>query len=101
MNEKFCMTAVSNRLPVKEGMANQGVERFSNSRGYVQHFPGFVSMEVLRSKGADEVKVITHWQDKDVFDLGSIAMSSRQLMVGAVVVDCCEDIRKWAPSRSL
>ena len=95
------MIALVNRLPVKEGMANQVVERFSNSRRYVQHFPGFVSMEVLRSKGADEVKVTTRWQDKDAFDLGSIAMSSRQLMVGAVIVDSCEDIRKWVPTRSL
>jgi heme-degrading monooxygenase HmoA len=62
------MIAVINSLPVKEGMANQVVEQFANNRGHVQHFPGFVSMEVLRSEGADEVLVITRWQDKDAFD---------------------------------
>ena len=62
------MIAVINRLPVKEGMADQVVERFANGRGFVQDFPGFVSMEVLRSEGADEVMVITRWRDKDAFD---------------------------------
>ena len=62
------MIAVINRLPVKEGMADQVVERFANGRGFVQDFPGFVSMEVLCSEGADEVMVITRWEDKDAFD---------------------------------
>ncbi len=62
------MIAVINRLPVKEGMADQVVERFANGRGFVQDFPGFVSMEVLRSEGADEVMVITRWRDKEAFD---------------------------------
>jgi heme-degrading monooxygenase HmoA len=62
------MIAVINRLPVKEGMADQVVDRFANGRGLVQDFPGFVSMEVLRSEEADEVMVITRWQDKDAFD---------------------------------
>jgi heme oxygenase (staphylobilin-producing) len=62
------MIAVINRLPVKEGMANQVVERFANGQGFVQDFPGFVSMEVLRSDDADEVVVITRWQDKAAFD---------------------------------
>ena len=62
------MIAVINRLPVKEGAAGRIVERFANSRGNVQGFPGFVSMEVLRSEGADEVLVITRWQDKDAFN---------------------------------
>ncbi len=62
------MIAVVNRLPVKEGMADQVVERFANGRGFVQDFPGFVSMEVLRSEEADEVLVITRWRDKDAFD---------------------------------
>lgn len=56
------MIAVFNRLPVKEGAAGQIVERFANSRGHVQGFPGFVSMEVLSSEGtegADEVLTIT------------------------------------------
>jgi heme-degrading monooxygenase HmoA len=62
------MIAVVNRLPVKEGMADQVVERFANGRGFVQDFPGFVSMEDLRSAEADEVMVITRWQDKNTFD---------------------------------
>ena len=62
------MIAVIKRLPVKEGTADEVVERFANSRGNVQGFPGFVSMEVLRSEGADEVLVITRWRDKDAFD---------------------------------
>ena len=62
------MIAVINRLPVKEDMADEVVERFANGRGFVQDFPGFVSMEVLRSEGADEVMVITRWRDKDAFD---------------------------------
>ena len=55
------MIAVINRLPVKEGMVDQIVERFANGQGFVQEFPGFVSMEVLRSDDADEVMVITRW----------------------------------------
>jgi len=62
------MIAVINRLPVKEGAVDQVVERFANSRGNEQRFPGFLSMEVLRSEGADEVLVITRWRDKDAFD---------------------------------
>jgi heme-degrading monooxygenase HmoA len=62
------MIAVVNRLPVKAGMADQVVDRFVNHRGYVQDSPGFVSMEVLRSEGTDEVMVITRWQDKDAFN---------------------------------
>ena len=62
------MIAVFNRLPVKKGAAGQVVERFANSRGHVQGFPGFVSMEVLRSEEADEVLVITRWRDKDAFN---------------------------------
>ncbi len=61
------MIAVINRLPVKEGAAEQVVERFANSRGNVQGFPGFVSMEVLNSEAGDEVLVITRWRDKDAF----------------------------------
>ena len=62
------MIAVINRLPVKEGVADEVVERFANSRGLVREFPGFVSMEVLRSDGDNEVLVITRWRDKDAFD---------------------------------
>ncbi len=62
------MIAVINRLPVKEGAADQVVERFANSEGHVQDFPGFVSMEVLSSEAQSEVLVITRWRDKDSFD---------------------------------
>jgi heme-degrading monooxygenase HmoA len=62
------MIAIINRLPVKEGAAEQVVERFGNRRGYVQNFPGFVSMEVLNSEAGDEVLVITRWRDKDAFE---------------------------------
>lgn len=62
------MIAVINRLPVREGMADQVVERFANGRGFVQEFPGFISMEVLRSEEDDEVMVITRWHDKAAFD---------------------------------
>ena len=62
------MIAIFNSLPVKEGAADQIVSRFAESRGHVQNFPGFVSMEVLRSDGADEVLVITRWENRDAFD---------------------------------
>ena len=62
------MIAVINRLPVKEGAADQVVERFANSQGHVQDFPGFVSMEVLNSEAGDEVLVITRWRDKEAFN---------------------------------
>jgi len=62
------MIAIFNRLPVKKGAAGQIVDRFANSRGNVQGFPGFVSMEVLNSEAGDEVLVITRWRDKDAFD---------------------------------
>jgi heme oxygenase (staphylobilin-producing) len=66
--ERFYMIAVINRLPVKDGAAEQVVERFANSRGNVQGFPGFVSMEVLNSEAGDEVLVITRWRDREAFD---------------------------------
>jgi heme-degrading monooxygenase HmoA len=61
------MIAIFNRLPVNEGAAGQVIERFAQSRGHVQASPGFVSMEVLRSEGADEVLVITRWRE-DAFN---------------------------------
>ena len=60
------MIAIINRLPVKEGAADQIVERFAGSGGHVHGFPGFVSMEVLRAD--DEVLVITRWRDREAFD---------------------------------
>jgi hypothetical protein len=41
--------AIFNSLPVKEGAADEIVDRFAESRGHVQGFPGFVSMEVLKA----------------------------------------------------
>ncbi|MGB3682025.1 MAG: antibiotic biosynthesis monooxygenase [Rubrobacteraceae bacterium] len=61
------MIVVTNSLPAKEGAADQLVERFAESRGNVQGFPGFISMEVLRSEAADEVLVMTWWRDKEAF----------------------------------
>ena len=63
------MIAIINRLPVKEGAADQIVERFAQSEGSVQGFPGFVSMEVLNSyDDSNEVLVITRWQNRDAFN---------------------------------
>ncbi len=62
------MIAIMNRLPVREGAADRVVERFAGSRGHVQNFPGFVSMEVLRSEDASEVLVITRWRDREAFE---------------------------------
>jgi len=62
------MIAIFNSLPVKEGAADEIVERFAESRGHVQGFPGFVSMEVLKSDAEDEVLVITRWQDRESFE---------------------------------
>ena len=61
------MIAIFNSLPVKEGAADEIVKRFSESRGHVQGFPGFVSMEVLKSDAEDEVLVITCWRDRESF----------------------------------
>lgn len=57
-----------NSLPVAEGAADAVVERFAGSRGHVQNFPGFVSMEVLKSAEEDEVLVVTRWRDREAFD---------------------------------
>ena len=62
------MIAIVNSLPVKDGAADRIVERFAESRGHVQGFPGFVSMEVLKSDAGDEVLVVTRWRDKDAFN---------------------------------
>jgi heme oxygenase (staphylobilin-producing) len=62
------MIAITNRLPVREGRADEVVERFSGSRGDVQDFPGFVSMEVLRAQDETEVLVITRWESREKFD---------------------------------
>ena len=62
------MIAIMNSLPVNEGAADEVVERFSGSRGDVQDFPGFVSMEVLKSAEEDEVLVVTRWRDQAAFD---------------------------------
>jgi len=44
------MIAIFNSLFVKEG-ADRVVERFRESRGYIQGLPGFVSIEVLVGRG--------------------------------------------------
>jgi heme-degrading monooxygenase HmoA len=60
--------AIFNSLPVKEGAADEMVDRFAGSRGRVQGFPGFVSMEVLKSDAEDEVLVVTRWRDRESFE---------------------------------
>ena len=62
------MIAIFNSLPVKEGAADKIVERFAESRGHVQGFPGFVSMEVLESDAGDEVLVVTRWRNRESFE---------------------------------
>ena len=62
------MIAIVNSLPVKKGAADRIAERFAESRGHVQGFPGFVSMEVLKSDEEDEVLVVTRWRDRGAFD---------------------------------
>ena len=62
------MIAIFNSLPVKEGAADEIVDRFAESRGHVQGFPGFVSMEVLKSDAGDEVLVVTRWRDRESFE---------------------------------
>ncbi len=63
------MTAIMNSLPVDQGAADEVVERSSSSRGHVQGFPGFVSMEVLKSAEVDKVLVVTRWRDRADFDV--------------------------------
>ncbi len=60
------MIPVANSLPFKAGAADPFVERFAESRGY--GFPGFGSMEVMRSEEGDEVLVIMHCQIRASFD---------------------------------
>jgi len=62
------VNAIFNSLPVKEGAADEIVGRFAESRGLVQGFPGFASMEVLKSDAEDEVLVFTRWQDRESFE---------------------------------
>ena len=62
------MIAIVNSLPVEDGAVGQIVERFAESRGQVQGFPGFVSMQVLKCDTGDEVLVATRWQDRDTFN---------------------------------
>ncbi|MDP9438259.1 MAG: antibiotic biosynthesis monooxygenase [Actinomycetota bacterium] len=62
------MIAIMNSLPVNEGAADAVVERFAGSRGHVQDFPRFVSMEVLKSAEGDEVLVVTRWRNRAAFD---------------------------------
>jgi heme oxygenase (staphylobilin-producing) len=72
------MIAIFNSLPVKEGAADEIVDRFAESRGNVQDFPGFMSMEVLKSDEEDEVLVITRWRDREAFEAWVHSESFRQ-----------------------
>lgn len=80
------MIAIFNSLPVKDGAADRIVERFTESRGHVHKSPGFVSMEVLKSEGGDEVLVITRWEDRASFDawVNSEDLSTRDALAPPV-----------------
>jgi len=60
--------AIFNSLPVNEGAADEIVKRFAESRGHARGFPGFLSMEVLKSDSEDEVLVITRWRGRESFE---------------------------------
>lgn len=62
------MIAIFNRLPVRAGAMDEVVERFAGSQGSVKDFPGFVSMEVMRSDDLGEVLVLTRWESRAAFD---------------------------------
>lgn len=49
------MIAVINRLPAKEGMADQVIERFANDQEFVRVISISISVEVLRAEETDEV----------------------------------------------
>jgi heme-degrading monooxygenase HmoA len=95
------LIAVVNRLPVKEGMADQVVERFAGGRGFVHEFPGFLNMEVLRSEGADEVVVITRWRDKEAFDSWVRSDEFAKVHGRGGAAACCEATPRWTPTKSL
>ena len=82
------MLAIFNSLPVREGAADRVVERFRESRGNVQGFPGFVSMEVLRAEAGDEVLVVTRWRDREAFDawVHSEELSTRSARVSTLTL---------------
>ncbi|BBH23966.1 hypothetical protein Back11_53110 [Paenibacillus baekrokdamisoli] len=64
------MIVVTNTIKVKKGHGESVAQRFQNSKG-VETSPGFVQMEVLFTEGLeeyDELKVCTHWQDKQSFE---------------------------------
>ncbi|MCM3750180.1 antibiotic biosynthesis monooxygenase [Paenibacillus pasadenensis] len=63
------MIVVTNTIRIKSGFGEQVAERFKNPKG-VHLMPGFEGMELLlsRDEEADELKVVTHWQDKSSFD---------------------------------
>ena len=84
------MIAIVNSLPVKEGAADRIVERFAESRGHVQGFPGFVSIRVLKLETEDEILVVMRWQDRDSFDAW-IGSSFRERTAGVDRTCCCAD----------
>lgn len=79
------MIAVINTLPLREGAADEIVERFAKSMGHVGDFPGFVSMEVLRSEDTSEILVVTKWRDRASFDawVGSEAFGKAHSRAGS------------------
>ncbi|PZD96892.1 antibiotic biosynthesis monooxygenase [Paenibacillus sambharensis] len=64
------MILVTNTIKIKAGHADAVAERFMNPKG-VQHAPGFVRMELLKTEGTeehDELKVCTTWESREAFD---------------------------------
>ncbi|AJY75243.1 antibiotic biosynthesis monooxygenase [Paenibacillus beijingensis] len=64
------MIVVTNTIQIKKGHGRQVAARFKNPKG-VHTMPGFVKMELLLSESgeeAEELKVVTTWQNKASFD---------------------------------
>ena len=59
------MITIFNRLSVKKRAAGQIAERFANSWGNVLGFPGFVSMEVLRSDYIPQLRIMEEYTGED------------------------------------
>ncbi|MBB6695005.1 antibiotic biosynthesis monooxygenase [Cohnella xylanilytica] len=63
------MIVATNTIRVKSGHVDAVAERFMNPKG-VQHAPGFVRMELLKSseEDYDELKVCTTWESREAFE---------------------------------
>ena len=57
-------------------------------------------MEVLRSEEADEVMVITRWEDKNAFDSWVRSDEFKAAHGRGAARGCCEGTLRWAPTKS-